>query len=482
MKAKPEILALTIEQHLVASALKPSLATRHTSFLHSILICVPSRLQKRAGLPPSLSSDSLSASDGNYSSDAEEEHKVGAWQLRQIVSRDGSSRMLGEVFFASFDQRSESAAGESACTALVAVIADWLHQHPGQMPTKAAFNQLIQEGSREWRALCEMDEFKESFKDRHFDLETVLGARIKPLKVDHFHSFVGFFKPPEVEMSHEMLAGSMSFDEIWSELAKAGEGVYIVSWNDHFFILKVDEDRCYIIDTLGERLVEGCSRAFMLRFDGGCCCKQVVETKAEIRREEEEKAAAAQVEKERVAGPKKKQKPSPYAGGLARTASGVPKSSEKEDSPRGAGLGRTLSMSTLGALLGRTSSGSFGAGSRSAEKAALVAKEDLKGKVLETNGAVPEGKDGQELPEPVSEGEKAGAVEDAEKVEECGLGRGMCKGRHFVRDFLAAVPLRALAEDLRAKRAVPVHQRLQIEFNYTQLLDLFNEKDVKKLG
>jgi hypothetical protein len=456
-------------------------------------------LQKsQAGLPPSLSSDSLSASDGNYSSGGEEEHKVGTWQQRQIVSRDGSSRMLGEVFFASFDQRSESAAGESACTALVAVMADWLHQHPNQMPTKAVFNKLIQEGSREWRAMCSVDEYKEQFKDRHFDLETVLGARIRPLKVDHFHSFVGFFKPPEMETPHEMLEGSMSFDEIWDELEKAGGGIYIVSWNDHFFILKVDESRCYIIDTLGERLVEGCSRAFMLRFEGGCRCKQVAETKEEMRGEEAAKAAAAQAEKDKASAPKKKQKASPYAGGLARTVSGVPavKASEKEDSPKG--IGRTLSMSTLGALLGRTSSGSFGAGSKSAEKAALIAKEagaDAEGKKTDgktLDGSVSEGKSAEGKSVEGKEVAEAGGSEEVkdeqegvsteDKIEECGLGRGMCQGRHFVKDFLAAVPLRALAEDLQAKRAVQVHQRLQIEFNYTRLLDLFNEKDVKKLG
>ena len=43
--------------------------------------------------------------------------------------------------------------------------------------------------------------------------------------------------------------------------------VYIVSWNDHFFVLKVEADAYYIIDSLGERLYEGCQQAFILKFD-----------------------------------------------------------------------------------------------------------------------------------------------------------------------------------------------------------------------
>jgi hypothetical protein len=43
--------------------------------------------------------------------------------------------------------------------------------------------------------------------------------------------------------------------------------VYIVSWNDHFFVLNVEQDAYYIIDTLGERLYEGCNQAHVLKFD-----------------------------------------------------------------------------------------------------------------------------------------------------------------------------------------------------------------------
>ncbi|KAJ0873172.1 putative NT-type C2 domain-containing protein [Helianthus annuus] len=97
------------------------------------------------------------------------------------------------------------------------------------------------------------------------DLETVLRARIRPLTVSRVKSFVGFFSPEKFDS----LTGVMSFDDIWDREISRNLGVYIVSWNDHFFVLKVDEDGYYVIDTLGERLVEGCEQAYILRFDNG---------------------------------------------------------------------------------------------------------------------------------------------------------------------------------------------------------------------
>ena len=192
---------------------------------------------------------------------------VGTWEEKDIISRDGRTQLSTKVFFASFDQRSESAAGESACTALVAVIADWLHKHPTLVPSKAEFDMLIREGSAEWRNLCTVEAFKDRFADKHFDLETVIEARVRPLVVVPEKSFVGFFVPEGVTESLDFLQDAMSFDSIWEEVERAGQAVYIVSWNDHFFVLKLEEDRCYIIDTLGERLQEGGEQAYILKFD-----------------------------------------------------------------------------------------------------------------------------------------------------------------------------------------------------------------------
>lgn len=202
---------------------------------------------------------------------------VGSWKQKEIMSRDGYMKLQTHVFFASIDQRSERAAGESACTVLVAVIADWFQNNRDHMPIESQFDSLIREGSLEWRKLCDNDTYKERFPDKHFDLETIIQAKIRSLTVDFEKSFVGFFHPEGMddEGKFDFLHGAMSFDSIWDEISCVGQEcpssgephVYIVSWNDHFFILKVESDCYYIIDTLGERLYEGCNQAYILKFD-----------------------------------------------------------------------------------------------------------------------------------------------------------------------------------------------------------------------
>ncbi|KAL0426627.1 UNVERIFIED_CONTAM: hypothetical protein Slati_2837500, partial [Sesamum latifolium] len=199
---------------------------------------------------------------------------VGTWEQKEITSRDGHMKIQTQVFFASIDQRSERAAGESACTALVAVIADWLQNNDNLMPIKSQFDSLIRDGSLEWRNLCENETYRERFPDKHFDLETVLQAKVRDLCVVPEKSFIGFFHPDGMEEGNfEFLQGAMSFDNIWDEItcseisSNGTPPIFIVSWNDHFFILKVESDAYYIIDTLGERLHEGCNQAYILKFD-----------------------------------------------------------------------------------------------------------------------------------------------------------------------------------------------------------------------
>ncbi|KAJ0982619.1 hypothetical protein J5N97_010874 [Dioscorea zingiberensis] len=202
---------------------------------------------------------------------------VGSWESKKFVSRDGQMKLSTQVFFASIDQRSERAAGESACTALVAVIADWFQSNLDMMPIKSQFDGLIRDGSLEWRNLCENQTYRERFPDKHFDLETVLQAKIRPLSVNPGKSFIGFFHPEGTDNNSgfDFLHGAMSFDSIWDEISQVSSDcpvngspqLYIVSWNDHFFVLKVERDAYYIIDTLGERLYEGCNQAYILKFD-----------------------------------------------------------------------------------------------------------------------------------------------------------------------------------------------------------------------
>ncbi|XP_020579715.1 uncharacterized protein LOC110024219 isoform X2 [Phalaenopsis equestris] len=195
---------------------------------------------------------------------------VGTWESKEIISRDGCMKLSVDVFFASIDQRSERAAGQSACTALVAVIAEWFKLNRDTMLLKSQFDGLIREGSLEWRNLCGNQAYIDQFPDKHFDLETVLEAKIRRLSVVPKKSYIGFFHPIGCEGigGFDFLQGAMSFDSIWEEIARSeSDCLYIVSWNDHFFVLKVEQDAYYIIDTLGERLYEGCDRAYILKFD-----------------------------------------------------------------------------------------------------------------------------------------------------------------------------------------------------------------------
>ncbi|KAK3043732.1 hypothetical protein RJ639_001928 [Escallonia herrerae] len=200
------------------------------------------------------------------------------WETRDLTSRDGLTKLRANVFFASFDQRSDTAAGGSACTALVAVIAHWLQSNQNMMPSRPEFDKLIIDGSSEWQKLCNNDAYVNDFPNKHFDLETILHADLRPIHVSRRESYVGFFGPEKFES----LKGGMSFDELWNEVeTKADEHeprIYIVSWNDHFFVLKADVNAYYIIDTLGERLFEGCEQAYILRFDKSTSIHAIIKT------------------------------------------------------------------------------------------------------------------------------------------------------------------------------------------------------------
>jgi hypothetical protein len=76
---------------------------------------------------------------------------------------------------------------------------------------------LIRDGSSEWRSLCGDEAHMARFPNRHFDLDTVLAARTRPIAVRHDRAFVGFFQPE----SFASLSGAMSFDDIWREISTA---------------------------------------------------------------------------------------------------------------------------------------------------------------------------------------------------------------------------------------------------------------------
>eukprot|EP00897_Mesotaenium_endlicherianum_P007522 jgi/Mesen1/6799/ME000035S06177 len=348
----------------------------------------------------------------------EEPFTVGRWQKSSVGSRDGAWTLRTDMFFASVDQRHESAAGEGACTALVALLADWLQRHPGFTPNRVEFDALIREGSAEWRRLCGIDAYKQRFPDKHFDLDTVLEAGHVRVGVVPHRSFVGFFQPegaPEVAASFAsslgFLEGAMTFDDIWQEVELAGPGVYVVSWNDHFFLLVVEAERCFVIDTLGERLFEGCTQAYMVRFDAATTLH------------DGPPVAPTQLAK------------APAASSIAFSAG----------------------------------HGQRGQLSRAAEEGGLIKPEQREGGAgADKSAALPP----SAPPPPPASGRpmsklSVGDVCDGGKAVTamtlCGL---------FIKRFFAAVPLRELARDVEtaAEPMLMVHKRLQVELHFMQSL------------
>jgi len=55
------------------------------------------------------------SANGMVSEFGDDNFVVGNWEFKEIISRDGHMKLSSQVFFASIDQRSERAAGESTC-------------------------------------------------------------------------------------------------------------------------------------------------------------------------------------------------------------------------------------------------------------------------------------------------------------------------------------------------------------------------------
>lgn len=67
-------------------------------------------------------------------------------------------------------------------------------------------------------------------------------------------------------LSKFRISEDKTIDKTWNAISDT-PGIYIVEWAEHFFILTVEENACYIFDTLGQRLDEDCRKAYLLKFD-----------------------------------------------------------------------------------------------------------------------------------------------------------------------------------------------------------------------
>ena len=235
------------------------------------------------------------------------------------------------------DESSHGRRGESVRGALAFTPGDEVTHEASldaQRRPKLVFDAVIDGASREWRKLCEDGDLVARFPDKHFDLETALGLHVpfpvpnadgrmrddkeeddadaddsgsresgeekkSKVRVDHAESFVGFLTPPGVVPGDSptldaLTAAAPPLPEIITALAGTAPATYVVSWLDHFFVLKFATERksagppgsnsdsggdsdplegemetvVYVMDSLGERLCEGCKRGYLLRFDG----------------------------------------------------------------------------------------------------------------------------------------------------------------------------------------------------------------------
>ena len=97
------------------------------------------------------------------------------------------------------------------------------------------------------------------------------------LAVDHAQSFVGFLPPPPETPLADFLAGAPDVRSMFRDAASACASTprgacFIAGWNDHWFTVFFTQggSTAYLVDTLGSRLFEGCSRSYCIRFPNKC--------------------------------------------------------------------------------------------------------------------------------------------------------------------------------------------------------------------
>lgn len=190
----------------------------------------------------------------------------------------GSSKPANSVdlaiWYSGFDQCSKEAEGAASCGCCALAVCHWLASHPGEVPTDVeVMGDLIKGGAAQWRCLVADTRLHARFPDGHFDLETVLGHQqgTPQLRLCPERSFVGFFRPPGVVCGvlEDLLQGSLHVQDIWKELESLAPATFIVAWNDHFLVLRLEggpEGNVFLIDSLGTRLHTLCCCAFAVRF------------------------------------------------------------------------------------------------------------------------------------------------------------------------------------------------------------------------
>jgi hypothetical protein len=372
----------------------------------------------------------------------DEPFEIGNWERKTVFSRDGELELVTDVFLATIDQRSEKASGGNACTVLAVVIADWLHRNPGNLPLRCQLDQLVREGSLIWRDLCKDKNHRERFSDQHFDLETVLKEDIRPLADVVDLSYIGFLGMDELQEDTEFLQGAMCFDCIWDQILcdsmKTECQVYICSWNDHFFVVKIERDAIYLIDTFGERLFEGCNQAYILKFNKDSVIYSY-KTSSSTHIDSKGRVKSSQV-------PTDEGNSSSQENGSPKDHTSEEIELSKEENMENQDHDKIKIRHYLAreaTYNGEQSSKEFASSSEE-----IIISEEIKASSNE---------------EIVRDQEEKKETRCKEAISE---GKDSCK--EYIKGFLASLPVRQLKMEMRmgSIREHTIHQRLQIEFHY----------------
>jgi len=241
------------------------------------------RLQRRSQaplppLPPTLGDCPRSVGAGVCVSPLRTLPDGGEWLHIELTPATGEDPVAADVFFAGIDQRSEDAGGAGACACLSVAIAAWLEAHPSTLPTAeggAQLDRLVREGSERWRALRRDSARGTEFPDGHFDLETALGGE-PSLHAPPSCSYVAFLRPSfdAVQAAGEgegplaaLLRGAPTLREAVAAARREAPATAVLSLLDHHCVVRLCAGGdAVLVETLGERLYEGNTKAFLLRF------------------------------------------------------------------------------------------------------------------------------------------------------------------------------------------------------------------------
>ena len=211
--------------------------------------------------------------------------------MGEFESRDPNVCLTSTYLLATFDQHSTKVRGKEvgavgACAFIAANVAEWLLMYHPRLPSLDELENLTLEGGHAWTKMRPL--YSTEFPDGHFELGAALGARremraLRGTLVLAGSEQVACFEPKLQNVGTLATEGAdqlrdqlrmflhdvipQTFEGMWEEVEKMGNGVRIIAWNDHYFVLLVRDNYCMLFDSMGSRLTASCTSAYVLCFD-----------------------------------------------------------------------------------------------------------------------------------------------------------------------------------------------------------------------